>query len=116
MMEIENLDNYTLVTLHGVLDDEMKSDFDEQLHPLIEVRGARLVIDLSHCQRITSAGIALLVTLIARANMKGGRVVFANPAPFVMTVFEMAKLDRYFEICDTTSEAISVITTPPPTE
>jgi anti-anti-sigma factor len=106
MLEIENFDNYTLVTLRGVLDDDMKSDFDDQLHPLIEARGARLVIDLSACQRITSAGITLLVTLTARANMKGGRVVFASPAPFVTTVFEMAKLDRYFDICETVDDAI----------
>jgi anti-anti-sigma factor len=95
------------------LDGALKQYFDEQLHPLIESGGSRVVIDLSECKRITSAGITLLVTLTARANLKGNSLAYAGPTPYVMTVFEKARLDRYFDISDTVEAAIRRVTAGP---
>lgn len=108
MLEINNHSDPLLVTLRGVLDESMQHDFNERLQPLFELRGRRLVIDLAGCKRITSAGISLLVTLVVRANLKGGRIVIARPSSFVKTIFEMAKLDQYFEVRDTIAEAVAL--------
>ena len=110
MMTIDDRGDHVLVSLDGVIDDAMKPEFDEQLHPLIESRGKGVVMDLSGCKRITSGGISLLVTLTARANMSGSRIAFAQPQSFVKAVFQMSKLDHFFEIYDTVADAVTQAT------
>ena len=105
-MELADQGPYTLVTIEGTLDESAKSDFDEHLHPIIAEPGRRLLVDLSHVKRITSAGIGHLVTLVSRANTKGNGVVIVNPSPFVSSIFRATKLTRFFEIEDSTEKGV----------
>lgn len=95
---------YDCARIEGTIDESAKALFDEQLHPLIERAGHRLLIDLSAADRITSTGIGLLVTLVSRANTKGGRVVLAAATPFVSSIFRLTRLNRFFELAPTIDE------------
>jgi anti-anti-sigma factor len=109
-IEVTEKEGYSLAALHGVLDDSSKQPFDELLHPIIAGGGGRLLIDLSGAERITSAGIGHLVTLVSRANTKGSRIVFANPTPFVKSVFAVTLLDRFLDIAGSADEAMERLT------
>lgn len=96
--------DYHFARIEGTIDESAKVLFDEQLHPLIERTGHRLLIDLSAADRITSTGIGLLVTLVSRANTKGGRVVLAGATPFVSSIFRLSRLNRFFDLAPTVEE------------
>ena len=96
-------DRYVLAKLAGSLDDTAGDVLDRKLHPLIDRKGARqvLVVDLSGCERVNSAGIGHLVRLAMHANTTGNRLVLAAPPPWMAEVFGVTRLDRFFEIAAT---------------
>ncbi len=104
---VRECDGYVLAELAGTIDEGAKAAFDEHLHSVIESPGKHLLIDLSGSARITSAGIGSLVTLVSRANAKGSRVVLVNPSPFVASIFQATKLNKFFEIAPTVDEGIA---------
>ncbi|MDP7016414.1 MAG: STAS domain-containing protein [Pirellulaceae bacterium] len=95
---MSNRGDYVVAELHGPIDESLKPALDESLHPLVSDGPAKIILDLSDCQRISSAGIGHLVTLVSRANTKGGRVVMVQLTPFVKAIFEATRLDRFFDI------------------
>jgi anti-sigma B factor antagonist len=97
---------YTLISTNGLLDESAKKEFDEHLHPIIAEGGRKLLVDLSGSERVSSAGIGHLVTLVSRANTKGSRVVLVNPTPFVRSIFHATRLTKFFEIADSTQAGI----------
>jgi anti-sigma B factor antagonist len=97
-LRISQDDGIVVVVARGALDETALATFNDELHPLIERRGTRLLIDIAAAKRITSNGIASLVALVARATAHASRVVIASPTPFVMSVFQVTRLDTYLEI------------------
>lgn len=91
----------------GVIDDTSRDPFREQLHPHLAVRGGKLIVDLSQATRITSPGLAQLVTLAAHANTTSSHVVFCAPTPYVRTVLSATRLDSYLTVEPTLEEALS---------
>lgn len=104
-IDLQQQPRYTLVRLSGVLDESCKPAFDEHLHPLVERGVSRLLIDLAGCARATSAGLGHLVTLVSRANAKGGQVVFIHPSPFLRTVLRATKLTKFFDMAESVEDA-----------
>ncbi|MHC4402909.1 MAG: STAS domain-containing protein [Planctomycetota bacterium] len=102
-------DGYVLAESIGPIDDSAETLFREYLHPVIEQRGAKLVLDLSKSQRMNSVGLGRLVMLVVNANNHGSHVVLAACSAFVSEVVGRSRLDRYFETAETVPEAISRI-------
>lgn len=96
--EIEDRGDYYMVRCSGVFDSGVRTFFSDVVHPLIEDSRARILVDLAGVDRITSDGLSAMVTLVARANTKGSRVVFAAPSPYVQAVFEATRIDRFLQI------------------
>lgn len=105
--EIEDRGDYCLVRCAGVVDSGLREYSSGIIHPLIEEGTSRILIDLSGVSRITSEGIGAFVTLVARANAKGSRIVFACPSPFVQAVFQTTKIDRFLETEPTFDEGVA---------
>jgi anti-anti-sigma factor len=104
-LELADYHGHTLVQVLGALDESSKAPFDEHLHPLLTEGTPKLLVDLSAAERINSTGISQLVTLVSRANAKGGRVVLVAPTPFVHSVLQATRLTKFFEIEDTLAHA-----------
>jgi anti-anti-sigma factor len=105
-------DGYTLAATSGPLDDSTPPVFREQLHPLFNERGVRLVVDIAGSPRISSDGLTAMVRLVSDANTRGGRVVFAAPAPFVSEIFRITRLEKFFEIAPSTGAAVDAVGAP----
>lgn len=97
-LTITHSDGYVLARTEGPLDDSTRTAFRDQLHPLVRRDGARMILDLSGSQRISSPGLSSLVALVADANTQSARVILCGLSPFVAGVMAVTKLDRYFEI------------------
>jgi len=95
---ISSRDGFTIAATKGVLDDSAKEPFREKLHPLVGVKGTKLIVDLSGSQRVSSPGIGNMVALNADANTNSSHVVFCNLQPYVKMVISVTKLDKFFNI------------------
>jgi len=106
-IQLSHEEGYVLASGHGVIDESACEVFGEHLHPLVGQPGTRLLFDLSDSDRITSAGLAELVRLVANANTNGSHVVLAACTPFVSHVFFRTGLDRFFELVPTISQGVT---------
>ena len=97
-------ENYQLAVCNGLLDDDVKAAFDQQIHPLIEQGGQRILFDLAGVPRANSNGIGQLVMLVARANSQGNRMVFARATPFLRAIARATRLDSFLAFVDTVEE------------
>jgi len=106
-LTLSTRDGFTVATTNGVLDDSAKEVFREKLHPLVGVKGTRLIVDLSGSLRVNSPGIGNMVALNADANTNDSRVVFCNLQPYLTMVIGVTKLDRFFNIVKDLEEAVA---------
>ena len=111
-LHISRGEGYVLAKTGGSIDESAGDRFREELHPLIGKRGTKLILDLSESKRINSMGLGYLVMLAANANTNGSRIVLAGCPTFVFEVLRQSKLDAYFEIVGSVSEALQRVTDP----
>lgn len=92
---------------------ELKGDFDigdeaklaEQLQPLVVEPNSRVLVEMSQLKQINSLGLSELINAVVRARMNKSKLVLAAPTPFVMGVFEVTRLNNWFEIVPTVDDA-----------
>lgn len=104
--EVEDAEGYQVVRCHGIMNSSARESIDDVIHPIIEEKSSRMLIDLAGVERITSEGISLLVTLVARANTKGSHIVFAQPTPFVQAIFDTTKINRFLATEESFDEGV----------
>jgi anti-anti-sigma factor len=105
-LQITHEEGYVLAKTVGQIHDEAEALFREHLHPLVGQRGTQLILDLSQSDFISSNGVGQVVLLVGHANAQSSRVIIAGCTPFVATVFDRCKLDKYFEISDSVANAV----------
>ena len=105
-IEIERRGEIAILKPTGHLTGGADNDLIKAIRPLIEQRGARVVLDLGGVEYVSSAGLGDLVRITAQANSQSARVVLAQPAPFVAGVLATTRLDRFFEIAPDIETAI----------
>jgi anti-anti-sigma factor len=95
----------------GVLAGEMDLHHTPEVHQsLVSVctgKPPRLVIDLAGVTYMDSSGIGTLVEIFRRVNAYGGRFILSGPTERVRSVFEITRLDRFFNISPSVAEALS---------
>jgi anti-anti-sigma factor len=105
-LSVSHEPGYVLARIGGIIDESAEERLRELVHPLVRQRGTKVVLDLSAAPRITSAGIAQLVLLVTNANTSGSRVVLMGATPFVAGVFDVSKLNRFFSLAGSLSQAL----------
>ena len=98
-------DGCWLIRLRGDLRSEAGPAIEQELHPLLGERGAALVVDLSEMPSVDSGGLSHLISLATHARLSQSRVILVNPTPFVAGVFNMTKLDTWFDLAEDAAEA-----------
>ena len=71
----------------------------------------RLVFDLSQVEQIDSSGIEMLLDVLQEVNRRDGDLKLAAPSPAARTFLELTRLDRLFEIFDSSAEAAAAFGT-----
>jgi len=65
----------------------------------------RIILDLTQVRYIDSSGVGTIVELKRRASRSESRLVLVGLQVRVRSIFEIAKLDRFFTITQTLDEA-----------
>ena len=97
-----------LVTPAGRIDATTTSEFDKALQPLLENENY-LIIDLTKCSYLSSAGIRTLLITEKKLKAAGGGLFLCGLLPEVYQIIEMAGMLRIFRVSTSTAEASSEI-------
>ncbi|KAB7776225.1 STAS domain-containing protein [Xanthomonas sp. LMG 12460] len=92
------------LTLSGRLDTHTYQALDEALAPLLATPLTTLVLDLSHLDYISSAGIRSIFKARKVLAARDGRVLVVNPQPQIRKVFDVVKAVPLNEIFTSVQE------------
>jgi anti-sigma B factor antagonist len=104
-LHVEQEGPFVVARLGGELTASTMEGVGEELHGLLSEPEPRLAIDLSGLQLVDSSGLGLLMHLVNRARMSAGAVVLVAPSPFVSGVFQVTRLNEWFDVCADLTEA-----------
>lgn len=92
-----------VVTIGGRLDAESRSDLENELREIIDSGISRILVDMEKLSYISSAGIALILS-VRKELSKSGFIALARLQPFVVKVFEAAELNDVLVLLGTEDE------------
>jgi len=99
---------YIVAHLGGALDSSTVEGFSNVLHQYAAGNAAKLAVEMSRLESIDSTGLSALITLVTRARLSRGKVVLVAPTALVRGVFEVTRLNDWFDICDNLEEAAAL--------
>ena len=103
----EIYDGVGVVGVEGELADEAAAEAREAVRDHLERRQVRdVVLDLTHCTAVASAGLEALLWAKLRCEEYGGRLKLAGCDEFLLKVLEMTRLRHRFECGDTLESAL----------
>ena len=82
-----------VITLAGRLDTNTSPQLESEVGSLYEGNTPDIIVDMSACEFVSSAGLRVIVAMQKRATA-GGSLVFRDVKPEVMDVFEMTGFDN----------------------
>ena len=100
-LEVEHIGDVTVVNFvdRKILDEQNIQIIGEQLFSLVDEEGSRkLLLNFGNVEYLSSAALAKLITLNKKLQQAGGRLILCNIDPSIYEVFEITKLDRFFNL------------------
>ena len=96
----------------GRLDHDNSEAFRAALQPHLDAaarprRG--VVLDLSHLEYVSSAGLRCFVIAAKQAKAQGGRVVIAAMQPVVAEIFQISRFNLVFDIFTSVRDALAAL-------
>ncbi len=80
--------------------------FLNELQPLLESEHPSIVLDCSQIQHMDSAGVEMLLYCLEQAMKRDGDLKLAAVSPASSVIMELMRVDRLFEVFDTTEQAV----------
>lgn len=105
-VNVSSVQQTAIVEARGRIDSSTAVAFGEVVARAIDAVSARVVIDLSGVDYMSSAGLREIVTAFKKARGLRGDVRIAEPTPRVLEVLELAGLDTFVKIYPSKAEAL----------
>jgi anti-sigma B factor antagonist len=96
-----------VIALSGAIDLHHAPHVHQALISACEQRPRRLIIDLTDVAYMDSSGIGTLVEVFRRVNAYQGSLALFGLNQRVRSVFEITRLERFFKIFPSESEALA---------
>jgi anti-sigma B factor antagonist len=100
-LEVEQIGDVTVVNFidRKILDQQNIQIIGEQLFSLVEEDACRkLLLNFGNVEFLSSAALGKLITLNNKLQTGKGRLILCNIDPQIHKVFEITKLDKFFNI------------------
>jgi anti-sigma B factor antagonist len=100
-LEVEQIGDVTVVHFvdRKILDEQNIQIIGDQLFSLVDNDGLRkLLLNFGNVEYLSSAALGKLITLHKKLQAVGGRLVLCNIDPQIYEVFEITRLDKFFNI------------------
>jgi anti-anti-sigma factor len=104
----------TVVSITGEIDMETGPAFQRGLLRAIGAGRSGLIIDLAQASFMDSAALTSLVNAFDSLRRQGGgSLAIVATDPRMRALFDVARLERDFKICESRAEAIAVVSAEP---
>jgi len=91
----------------NILDEANIQAIGEEIGSIIDqAPDPKLLISFSNVDHLSSAALGALITINNKVRAKSGALRLANIDPQIYEVFTITRLNKLFEIHDTTEEAL----------
>lgn len=94
---IQELDDKLVAILEGSLDTAVAAETEKAMIPLYNVEGKDIIIDCTHLDYISSAGLRIFLGILQSAEEKGGHVFIKGINGIVREIFAITGFDNIFE-------------------
>jgi len=105
-ISIKNIDSVTVVQFEGSFDSNTAFEAKEEFKKLLDQGTARILVDFSGLDYISSAGLRVLLGTAKRLNTVGGSLRICNLNEIVNDVFLTTGFDMLFKLFETEAEAL----------
>lgn len=95
-----------LINIFGHVDLYQAPLLKDLLHAVVTTGRERLVVDLSCVEFIDSSGLGAIISAFAKLKKTGGMLKIAGAHGLVEKVFQITKMNTFFEMHTSTEEAI----------
>lgn len=91
-----------------ILDELCISEIREELAKLVEGKdGIKLLLSFKNVEHLSSAALGVLITLNKQIADQQGKLKLSDISPQIYEVFKITRLNRLFEIHDTSARAMN---------
>lgn len=104
-LTIEQTGSLAIIQCEGNLDASTIAYFKETVYPVVKNGAHRLVVDAQRLLFIDSVGLGVLIALSRKVRERGGEVKIAAPTADVRSIFEITRLTRLFDLCESMDDA-----------
>lgn len=107
-LRVRRVDNVTQIEFidRNILDEANIQLIGEEIAALIDAETSpRLLISFANVDHLSSAALGTLITIRTRIEAKKGQLALANIDPQIYEVFVITRLNKLFQIHETTEEA-----------
>lgn len=105
--KVEDVDNCVNIFLNGYIDTYNSSFFQKRIAKVVESGFVNLIFNCSSLNYVSSTGIGSFTAFLKMVKPKGGDIVLLEIQPKVYEVFQLLGFSQFFNIKDTTADAIS---------
>ncbi len=89
-----------------ILEEVPIAEIGDQLTSLVDSKPAiKLLLDFDNVEHLSSAVLSMLINLNKRVTDQGGKLKLANIKPQIYEVFRITRLNKLFDIYETTAKA-----------
>jgi anti-anti-sigma factor len=88
--------------------------FLAELQPILDTDRPCIVLDCSQIQHLDSAGVEMLLSCLEQAMKRDGDLKLAAISPASAVILELMRVDRLFEVFDTSEQAMQSFHVPAP--
>jgi anti-sigma B factor antagonist len=100
-LEVEDIGDVTVVNFvdRRILDEQNIQIIGEQLFSLVDEVGRRkILLNFGNVEFLSSAALGKLIALHKKLQAVQGRLILCNIDPEIYEVFEITRLDKFFNI------------------
>ena len=109
-LRIRKQDQITIVEFvdRNILDEGNIAQIGEEIGAIVnEDPNPKLLISFANVDHLSSAALGTLITVNNKVRARSGQLRLANIDPQIYEVFKITKLDRIFQIHETTEKAMA---------
>lgn len=107
-LNLEKINDINILSIGDErIDAHNSNELKEYLLQMIERGEKRIIVQLQHVRFIDSSGLGALLSGHKNMAVRAGQFALTNIQPQVLSMFELTRLNRVFEIYTNIDEALT---------
>ncbi|RCK80281.1 MAG: hypothetical protein OZSIB_3463 [Candidatus Ozemobacter sibiricus] len=97
----------TLIVLRGEIGTETVNQFKDRIDQIVNDGQTKLIMDFNEVNYLNSMGLGVVAATLKKVKKAKGDLKLINLSPAVAELFELTRLTKVFEICESLEAAVA---------